>query len=175
MVFYAQQYQLYEVSTPFTVLCQTSATFYADDSMGKYLEIGAPRNSSLGYQSSPNEMSVNPTKQHENLMPQNKSENKMIESDGTNVQDKPTSQTADLISSIARNTEPKQAARITDVPDCSSKMPHGNDMKNDSPINMPSQELGLKISETTRCITEVHDERNILKRSDLSAFTRCKT
>ncbi|XP_037425278.1 two-component response regulator-like PRR73 [Triticum dicoccoides] len=140
-----------------------------DDSMGKYLEIGAPRNSSLGHQSSPNQMSVNPTeKQHENLISQNKSVNKI-------VIDEPTSQTADLISSIARNTESKQAARITDAPDCSSKMAHGTEMKNDSPINMPSQELGLKISETARCGTEIHDERSILKRSNLSAFTRYHT
>lgn len=163
-----EHYPLYKVNTPFTVLCQSTATSYADDSMGKYLEIGAPRNSSLGYQSSPNEMSVNPTeKQHENLISQNKSVNKI-------AIDKPTSQTADLISSIARNTELKQAGRITDAPDCTSKMPHGNEMKNDSPVNMPSQELGLKISETTRCGTEIHDEQSILKRSDLSAFTRCK-
>lgn len=34
---------------------------FADESMGKYLEIGAPRNSSVEYQSSVNNPSVNPT------------------------------------------------------------------------------------------------------------------
>ena len=147
----------------------------ADDSMGKYLEIGAPGNSSLRNQSSPNEMSVNPTeKQHETCITQNKSEHKIVtEGDDINTLDKPTSQTADLISSIARNTEAKQAAKTTD--DCSSKMPHVNDMKNDCLIDMPSQELGLGISKITRSGTEIHDERNFVKRSDLSAFTRCKT
>jgi pseudo-response regulator 7 len=143
--------------------------------MGKYLEIGAPGNSSLGNQSSPNEMSVNPTeKQHETRMTQNMSTNKIVtENDGINTLDKATSQTADLISSIARNTEGKLAAKTTD--DCSSKMPHGNDMKIDSLIDMPSQELGLRISKTIRSGTEIQDEGNIVKRSDLSAFTRCKT
>lgn len=147
------------------------------DSMGKYLEIGAPRNSSLGYQSSPNEVSVNPIeKQHETLMPQNNSENEVLtESDGINTLDKPAIKTADLISSIARNTKAKQAPRITDAPDCSSKMPHGNDMNNDSLAIMPSQELGLNISKTTGSATEIHEERNVLKRSDLSAFTRYHT
>jgi pseudo-response regulator 7 len=100
------------------------------------------------------------------------SENKIVtENDGINTLDKATNQTADLISSIARNTEGKLAAKT----DCSSKMPHGNDMKNDSLIDMPSQELGLRISKTTRSGTEIQDEGNIVKRSDLSAFTRCKT
>lgn len=146
-----------------------------DDSMGKYLDISAPGNSSRGNQSSPNEMSVNPTeKQHETGITQNKSENKIVtEGNGINTVDKPTSQTADLISSIARNTEAKHAAKTVD--DCSSKTSHVNDMKNDSLIDMPSQELGLRISKTTRLGTEIHDELNIVKRSDLSAFTRYHT
>ncbi|CAM0872619.1 unnamed protein product [Alopecurus aequalis] len=146
-----------------------------DDSMWKYLEIGAPGSSSVRNQSSPNEMSVNPTeKQNETGITQNKSENKIVtEGDGINTLDKPTSQTADLISSIAFNTEAKQAAKTTD--DCCSKTPHVNDMKNDSLTDMPSQELGLRISKTTRSGTEIHDERNIVKRSDLSAFTRYHT
>lgn len=140
--------------------------------MGKYLEIGAPRNSSMEYQSSPREMSVNPTeKQHETLMPQSKTTR---ETDSRNTQNEPTTQTVDLISSIARSTDDKQVVRINNAPDCSSKVPDGNDKNRDSLIDMTSEELGLKRLKTTGSATEIHDERNILKRSDLSAFTRCK-
>jgi pseudo-response regulator 7 len=171
---YARQYLLHKEIHRLLYYVNQLPLYSADDSMGKYLEIGAPGSSSRGNQSSPNEMSVNPTeKQHETRMSQNMSENKIVtENDGIHTL-KPTSQTADLISSIAKNTESKHAAKTTD--DCSSKMPHGNDMKTDSPIDMPSQELGLRLSKTTRSGTEIHDERNIVKRSDLSAFTRCKT
>lgn len=144
-----------------------------DDSMGKYLEIGAPRNSSMEYQSSPREMSVNPTeKQHETLMPQSKTTR---ETDSRNTQNEPTTQTVDLISSIARSTDDKQVVRINNAPDCSSKVPDGNDKNRDSLIDMTSEELGLKRLKTTGSATEIHDERNILKRSDLSAFTRYHT
>ncbi|KAF0903942.1 hypothetical protein E2562_030080 [Oryza meyeriana var. granulata] len=150
-----------------------------DDSMRKYLEIGAPRNSSVEYQSSPNEMSVNPTeKQHETPMPQSKPKSKtMREKDSRNTQNEPTTQTVDLISSIARNTEDKQVGRITNPPDCSSKVPDGNenDKTPDFLIDMTSEELGLKRLKTTGSATEILDERNILKRSDLSAFTRYHT
>ncbi|XP_006649884.1 two-component response regulator-like PRR73 [Oryza brachyantha] len=148
-----------------------------DDSMGKYLEIGAPRNCSVEYQSSPNEMSVNPTEiQHETLMPQIKSKNKtMREKDSRNTQNEPTTQTVDLISSIARNTEDKQVGRITNAPDCTSKVPDGNDKSRDSLIDMTSEELGLKRLKTAGSANEINDERNILKRSDLSAFTRYHT
>uniref|UniRef100_A0A0D9VSP9 CCT domain-containing protein n=1 Tax=Leersia perrieri TaxID=77586 RepID=A0A0D9VSP9_9ORYZ len=145
-----------------------------DDSMGKYLEIGASGNSSAEYQSSPNKMFVDPTeKQHDTLMPQNKSKGQtMREKDSRNTQNEPTTQTVDLISSIARNTEGKQ---VGSAPDCSSKVPDGNDKSRDSPIDMTSEELGLKRLKTTGSATETHDERNTLKRSEISAFTRYHT
>ncbi|XP_062210848.1 two-component response regulator-like PRR73 [Phragmites australis] len=148
-----------------------------DESMGKYLEIGAPGNASLEYQSSLNDMSVNPTdKRHETRMVQSKSKKKvMVENDGTNMLTEPNIQTADLISSIVRNSEAQQAVRITDAPGCPSEIPDGNDKNRDSHIDMASNELGLKRLKTTGAATEFHDERNILRRSDLSAFTRYHT
>lgn len=150
---------------------------FADESMGKYLEIGAPRNSSVEYQSSVNDLSVNPTeKQHEAHIPQCKSKkNVMAEDDCTNMLSEPNTETADLISSIARSTEGQQAVRVVDAPGCPSKMPDGNDKNHDSHIEVPAHELGLKRLKTNGATTEIHDERNILRRSDLSAFTRCKT
>ncbi|KAL6645773.1 hypothetical protein ACP70R_017381 [Stipagrostis hirtigluma subsp. patula] len=148
-----------------------------DESMGKYLEIGVPRNSSTEYQSSLNDTSVNPIdKQHETHMSQGKSKKKtMAGKDGTNILTDENTQTADLISSIARSTEGQQAVRITDASGCPSKMPDGNEKNHDSLSNMASHELGLKRLKTNGPATEILDERNILRRSDLSAFTRYHT
>jgi len=148
-----------------------------DESMGRYLEIGAPRNSSAEYQSSLNDVSVNPTeKRHETHMPQCKSKKKMMaEDDCTDIPSEINTETADLISSIARNTEGQQAVRAVDAPDGPSKMPDGNDKNHDSHIVVTPHELGLKRLRTDGAADEIHDERNILKRSDQSAFTRYHT
>ncbi|KAK3147595.1 hypothetical protein QOZ80_3BG0284400 [Eleusine coracana subsp. coracana] len=148
-----------------------------DESMGKYLEIGAPRNSSVEYQSSLNDMPGNPTeKQHETHMTQTNSKNKvMVENDGVTTLTEPNTQTADLISSIARNAETNQAVRITDIHGSPSEMPDGNDKTCGSHVDMMSNGLGLKRLKTAVASTETHDERNILRRSDLSAFTRYHT
>ncbi|TVU47470.1 hypothetical protein EJB05_07073 [Eragrostis curvula] len=146
-----------------------------DESMGKYLEIGAPRNASV-YESSLNDGPSSPTeKRHETHMPQSKSKkNVMAENDGTVTE--PNSQTADLISSIARNAEANHLLRMNDVPASTSEMPDdGNDKNRDSQIEKKSHGLGLKRLKTTGVATENHDERNLLRQSDLSAFTRYHT
>ncbi|GJN08223.1 hypothetical protein PR202_ga26119 [Eleusine coracana subsp. coracana] len=148
-----------------------------DESMGKYLEIGALRNSSVEYQSSLNDMPGNPTeKQHETHMTQTNSKNKvMVENDGATTLTEPNTQTADLISSIARNAETNQAVRITDIHGSPSEMSDGNGKNCGSHVDMMSHGLGLKRLKTAVASTENHDERNILRRSDLSAFTRYHT
>ncbi|AQL07506.1 Two-component response regulator-like APRR3 [Zea mays] len=148
-----------------------------DESMGRYLGIGAPRNSSAEYQSSLNDVSVNPIeKGHENHMSKCKSKKEtMAEDDCTNMPSATNAETADLISSIARNTEGQQAVQAVDAPDGPSKMANGNDKNHDSHIEVTPHELGLKRSRTNGATAEIHDERNILKRSDQSAFTRYHT
>lgn len=145
--------------------------------MGKYLEIGAPRNSSVEYQSSLNNMPGDPTeKRHETHMAQSNCKNNvMVENDDATIVTEPNTQTADLISSIARNAETNQAVRITDIHGSPSEMPDGNDKNSGSHVDMVSHGLGLKRLKTAGASTENHDERNVLRRSDLSAFTRCKT
>lgn len=148
-----------------------------DESMGKYLEIGAPRNSSVEYQSSLNAISVNPTeKRHEPHMPQCKSKKQvMVEDDCTNILSEANTETADLISSIARNAEGQQVVRMADASGCPSKMSVVNDKNHDPLIEVTPHELGSKRLKTNGSTTEIHDERNVLKRSDLSAFTRYHT
>lgn len=150
---------------------------FTDESMGRYLEIGAPRNSSIEYQSTLNDLSVNPSeKRHETHMPQCKSKKKVMEEDDCmNIPSEINTETADLISSIARTTEGQQGVRAADAPDGPSKMPDGNDKIHDSHIELTPHELGLKRLKTNGATAEIQDERNILKISDQSAFTRCKT
>jgi pseudo-response regulator 7 len=54
-------------------------------------------------------------------------------------------------------------------------MPDVNDKNYDSHVDMMPHGLGLKRLKTTGASTKDHDERNILRRSDLSAFTRYHT
>jgi pseudo-response regulator 7 len=109
-------------------------------------------------------------------IPQCKSKKKvMTEDDCTNMLSEPNTETADLISSIARNKEGQQAIQVADARGCSSRIPDGNDKNHDSHIQVTPHELGLKRLKTNGATMEIHDEQNILRRSDLSAFTRCKT
>jgi pseudo-response regulator 7 len=124
-----------------------------------------------------NDIAGNQTeKRHETHMARSNSKNEeMLENDGANIQTEPKTQTADLISSIARNTETNQALRITDIHGPPSEVPDRSDKNCDSRVDMMPHGLGLKRLKTTGASTKDHDERNILRRSDLSAFTRCKT
>jgi pseudo-response regulator 7 len=137
---------------------------------GKNLEIGAPRNLNMDHQSSPNERPIKPADGRCEYPPENNSKESMIE----NLEE-PTVQAADLIGSMAKNMDAHQATRAADAPNCSSKVPEGKDMNRDNVL--PLLELSLKRSRSSvGCANTGQDEqRNILRRSDLSAFTRCKT
>ena len=130
--------------------------------MGKDFDIGAPRNLNMDRQSSPNERPIKPA--------ENNSKESMME----NLEE-PTVRAADLIGSMAKNMDAHQAAKAADAPNCSSKVPEGKDMNRDNVS--PLLELSLKRSRSSAdCANTVQDEqRNILRRSDPSAFTRCKT
>ncbi|KAG2639298.1 hypothetical protein PVAP13_2NG610075 [Panicum virgatum] len=130
--------------------------------VGKDLEIGAPRNLNMDRQSSPNERPIKPA--------ENNSKESMME----NLEE-PTVRAADLIGSMAKNMDAHQAAKAADAPNCSSKVPEGKDMNRDNVS--PLLELSLKRSRSSAdCANTVQDEqRNILRRSDPSAFTRYHT
>nr|UYT09191.1 PRR37 [Oryza sativa] len=141
-----------------------------DDFKGKDLEIGSPRNLNTAYQSSPNERSIKPTDRRNEYPLQNNSKEAAME----NLEESSV-RAADLIGSMAKNMDAQQAARATNAPNCSSKVPEGKDKNRDN--IMPSLELGLKRSRSTgddaNAIQE--EQRNVLRRSDLSAFTRYHT
>uniref|UniRef100_A0A453AIY2 Uncharacterized protein n=1 Tax=Aegilops tauschii subsp. strangulata TaxID=200361 RepID=A0A453AIY2_AEGTS len=138
---------------------------------GKELEIGAPGNLNTEDQSSPNESSVKPADNGRcEYLPQNNSNDTVMENS-----DEPIVRAADLIGSMAKNMDAQQAARAIDAPNCSSQAPQGKDTDRENA--MPYLELSLKRSRSTADGADAaiqEEQRNVVRRSDLSAFTRCK-
>ena len=144
-----------------------------DDFKGKDLEIGGPGNLYMDHQSSPNERPIKATDGHCECPPENNSKESMME----NLEE-PTVRAADLIGSMAKNMDTQKAARAADTtPNLSSKVPEGKDKNNHDNV-LPSLELSLKRSRScgdgANTVQDV-EQRNVLRRSNLSAFTRCKT
>uniref|UniRef100_R7W5M0 Two-component response regulator-like PRR37 n=1 Tax=Aegilops tauschii TaxID=37682 RepID=R7W5M0_AEGTA len=135
---------------------------------GKELEIGAPGNLNTEDQSSPNESSVKPADNGRcEYLPQNNSNDTVMENS-----DEPIVRAADLIGSMAKNMDAQQAARAIDAPNCSSQAPQGKDTDRENA--MPYLELSLKRSRSTADGADAaiqEEQRNVVRRSDLSAFT----
>lgn len=141
-----------------------------DQFKGKELEIGAPSNLNTDDQSSPNGSSIKAIDTRCENPPQNKSKGTVMEN-----AEEPIVRAADLIGSMAKNMDAQQAARAKEAPNCSSKGPEGKETDRDGV--MPSLELSLKRPRSTGdCENAIQEEqRNIFRRSDLSAFTRYNT
>jgi pseudo-response regulator 7 len=144
----------------------------SDDFKGKDLEIGGPENLYMGHQS-PNGRSIKAADHEIN------SKESMME----NLEE-PTVRAADLIGSMAKNMDTQQAARAAeDTPNFSSKVPEGKGKNNQNDkYVLPSLELSLKRSRScgdganNKNTVKDDEQRNcVLRRSNLSAFTRCKT
>jgi pseudo-response regulator 7 len=143
---------------------------FSDNFNAKDLEIGGPRNSSMDHQSSPNDRSKKPAvKRCEFASERNSRENIMENLEESTVR------AADLIGSMDKNMDAQQAARAVDAPNCSSEVPEGIDKNRDNVL--PSLELSLKRSRSSGdgANTIQYEQRNVLIRSDPSAFMRCKT
>nr|ABL09464.1 pseudo-response regulator [Triticum aestivum]BAL63504.1 pseudo-response regulator [Triticum turgidum]BAL63509.1 pseudo-response regulator [Triticum carthlicum]BAL63514.1 pseudo-response regulator [Triticum turgidum subsp. turanicum]BAL63522.1 pseudo-response regulator [Triticum polonicum]BAL63523.1 pseudo-response regulator [Triticum turgidum subsp. turgidum]BAL63533.1 pseudo-response regulator [Triticum dicoccoides]BAL63561.1 pseudo-response regulator [Triticum turgidum subsp. dicoccum] len=151
--------------------CQKPKETNGDEFKGKELEIGAPGNLNTDDQSSPNESSVKPTDGRCEYLPQNNSNDTVMENS-----DEPIVRAADLIGSMAKNMDAQQAARAIDAPNCSSQVPEGKDADRENA--MPYLELSLKRSRSTADDADAaiqEEQRNVVRRSDLSAFTRYNT
>ncbi|GJN41119.1 hypothetical protein PR202_gn00449 [Eleusine coracana subsp. coracana] len=137
---------------------------------GKDMEIGGSRNLNTDHESSPNERSSKPADRRCEFAPERNSKEKIME-----ILEEPTVRAADLIGSMAKNMDAQQAARAADAPNCSSKEPEGKDKNRDNVL--PSLELSLKRSRSSGDgVNVIQDEqRNVLIRSDPSAFTRYHT
>nr|CAD1841967.1 unnamed protein product [Ananas comosus var. bracteatus] len=147
---------------------------FADDFMGKDLEIGMPGNLATDYELYQTEQANSkPTGAiFEKMPPESgqKSEG-VIRLDGSNTSDEPRAQAADLIGVMANNTEVQQAAKY--VPNGFSKTIDGKDKSTDGFFELPSLDLSLRrLRSVGDGISPNTDDRNVLRRSDLSAFTR---
>ncbi|TVU37083.1 hypothetical protein EJB05_10374 [Eragrostis curvula] len=156
-----------QVIHPKSEIC--SNRWLPDNFKGKDLEIGGPRNVNTDHQSFPNERPSNPSDRCREFAPEHNSKEKPME----NLE--PIVRAADLIGSMAKNMDAQQAARAADAPNCSTKVPEGKDKNCDNVL--PSLELSLKrFRSSGDGANAIQDEqRNVLIRSDPSAFTRYHT
>ncbi|KAJ1276638.1 hypothetical protein BS78_05G229700 [Paspalum vaginatum] len=133
-----------------------------DHFKGNELDIGTPRSLNPDHQSSPYESPIKPAENN----PKEKLTENLVE---------PTVRAVDLIGSMATNMDVQHVARAANAPNCSSKTPEGNDKTRDNIL--PSLELGFKRSRSSGdgANTVQDEQRNVLRRSDPSAFTRYHT
>jgi pseudo-response regulator 7 len=141
-----------------------------DEFMGKDLEIGVPGNLNSEYV---NEMAAaKPAVEISLGVPKTEGM-----TDGSNTSDEPTTKAADLIGSITNSICAQQVdTRITDIPNGFIKISDDGKGKGyDGSAELPSLELSLKrLRSAGDCVNPPVDDRNVLRRSDSSAFTRCK-
>lgn len=139
--------------------------------MGKDLEIGVPGNLNSEH---PNEMvPAKPADRNTDKTPDSDRKTEGV-TDGSNTFDEPTTKAADLIGSITNCNRTQQAAtRVADAPNRFVKISDGKEKGCDEFAELPSLELSLKrLRSAGDCVKPPVDDRNVLRRSDSSAFTR---
>ncbi|KAF3331685.1 two-component response regulator-like PRR37 isoform X2 [Carex littledalei] len=145
-----------------------------DEFMGKDLEIGVPGNLNSEH---PNEMvPAKPADRNTDMTPDSDPKTEGV-TDGSNTFDEPTTKAADLIGSITNCISAQQAAtRVADAPNGFVKISDGKEKGCDEFAELPSLELSLKrLRSAGDCVNPSVDDRNVLRRSDSSAFTRYHT
>ncbi|XP_038988978.1 two-component response regulator-like PRR37 isoform X2 [Phoenix dactylifera] len=149
-----------------------------DDFMGKDLEIGVPGNPDTQHESYPTEqVSTKLTGSSMDKLPESGPKNEgALGLDSNNVSDEPSTQVVDLIGAIANGNNAQLVTGFTEAPNGFSKIMEGKDITADGSMVLPSLELSLKRPRSTgEDGTATHDDRNVLRRSNLSAFSRYHT
>lgn len=145
--------------------------------MGKDLEIGVPRNPDLQLESYPKEVvSTNITGTKPDSLPQQDSrKNKQPDEGLPNLESNNSSelriQAADLIGAIA---SAQIENGVTETPNSVSKISETKEKATPDTKELPSLELSLKRLRSVGDDSTPHDDRNVLRHSGLSAFSRCK-
>lgn len=145
--------------------------------MGKDLEIGVPRNPDTRYESYPTEqVSTKLTGTSMDKLPESNPKNEgTLGLDNNNMSDEPIFQAADPIGAITNSIDAQLVTRVMEAPNGFSKTTEGKDKTADGSMELPYLELSLKrLRSTGQDGTATHDDHNVLRRSDLSAFSRCK-
>ncbi|XP_021295916.1 two-component response regulator-like PRR37 isoform X2 [Herrania umbratica] len=147
--------------------------------MGKDLEIGVPKITALQLEDPSEEVltniagankdklsAINPKKDDEKL------EKAQLELNSEKSGGDLRNQAADLIGVITNNTEPQIESTVFDIPNGLPKVSDTKDKVNYDMKEMPFLELSLKrLRDVGDTGTSAH-ERNVLRHSDLSAFSR---
>jgi hypothetical protein len=142
--------------------------------MGKDLEIGVPGNLNSEYV---NEMVAANSADKSTEKTLDSSPNIMGVTDSSNASNEPTSEAADLIGSITNSIcTQKASTRVTDFPNGFIRISDVSKDKGwDEFAELPSLELSLKWLRTAEDNVNLPvDDRNVLRRSDSFAVTRCK-
>ncbi|XP_010920961.1 two-component response regulator-like PRR37 isoform X2 [Elaeis guineensis] len=151
---------------------------FADDFMGKDLEIVVPRKPDTQYESYPTgQVSTKLTGTSMDKLPESDPKNEgILGLDNNNMSDEPSTQAADPIGATTNSIDPQLVTIAMKAPNGFSKITEGKDITSDGSMELPSLELSLKrLRSTGQDGTATHDDRNVLRRSDLSAFSRYHT
>ncbi|XP_042510898.1 two-component response regulator-like PRR37 isoform X3 [Macadamia integrifolia] len=151
--------------------------------MGKDLEIGVPRNSGLQLEFPSEKISTNFSHTKQETLPEleRKEDNEEIDNGLLQLnKEKPVgdmrAQAAELIATVANSTNHKVETGISEVPNALSKIPDVRDKTVADREELPSLELSLKRLRRVGDVgSATFDECNVLRHSDLSAFSRYNT
>ncbi|XXG81073.1 hypothetical protein AAC387_Pa09g1793 [Persea americana] len=160
--------------------CQELKEQFLDNvEMGKDLEIGVPRNRGLQIESYPKEVvytNITGT-EHDNLPQQDSKKNKLPKEGLTNLESNNSSselriQTTDLIAAI---TSAQMESGVTETPNSISKISETKEKATPDTEELPSLELSLRRLRSVGDDSTTHDDRNVLRHSSVSAFSRYNT
>ncbi|XP_043702142.1 two-component response regulator-like APRR7 isoform X2 [Telopea speciosissima] len=148
--------------------------------MGKDLEIGVPRNSDLQLEYPSEKISTNFAGTKQDISPvleRKKDSEKIHKGLLALTSEKPIgkmrSQDAELMAIFAISTNHQVETGVSEVPNRLSMIPDIRDKTVSDSVELPSLELSLKRVKGVGYVgTATDDERNILRHSDLSAFSR---
>ncbi|XP_074588219.1 two-component response regulator-like PRR37 isoform X2 [Curcuma longa] len=148
-----------------------------DEIMGQDLKIGVPIIAEIQYETHPRKV-MNFSKQRDMIEDKllDSDENKKIptlESNNASTSDERSTKAFDLIRAMANNLDTQPLSALQ-VPEGLSKIPECQEKTTDNPSDLPNLELSLKrLRSRGECGSSATlDDRNVLRRSEQSAFSR---
>lgn len=144
--------------------------------MGKDLEIGIPSNTEIQYETHPIEKHFSKQRDLDTNKDKMESDNGIptLKSNNLSTSDERSTKASDLISAIANKTGTQPLSALQ-VPYGSSKISECQEKTTDNSRDLPNLELSLKrLRPMGECRSATHDDCKVLRRSEQSAFSRCK-
>ncbi|XP_057956346.1 two-component response regulator-like PRR73 [Malania oleifera] len=144
--------------------------------MGKHLEIGVSRNADLPLDHRDEKFPVQSRSKRQNKLPDLETkpfDKGQLEHGTENMSGKMREQAANLMNPIVNCTNPLVHSRATEAPTGISDISQNNDKVSCNSRELPSLELSLRrLRGAIDAGTATHDVRNVLRHSDLSAFSK---